>query len=142
MVTYIANVYYIICFCIRQTYELIELLFPFPTDCPLKITTDDLPPRLGCYIPSSCTAVYCCLNATVPFRRSLSAFLDIDPCNQRLLIGIENFIHSISLYDIVFGTCLVFIIFIKNNFRYECQIVIRFIVHYKSLKQTENNFMW
>ncbi|XP_062581277.1 uncharacterized protein LOC134243073, partial [Saccostrea cucullata] len=72
-------------------------------DCPHPITTEGLPPDLACYIPNSCTAVYCCVNASTPFQTSLSAFLDLDPCNNRLLIGIENFIHSLSLYDIPFG---------------------------------------
>lgn len=105
-VTYFVNVLLYNLFMYQTVCVWIMYFFSFPTDCPLTITTEDLPPGLDCYIPSSCTAVYCCLNATVPFRRSLSTFLDIDPCNQRLLIGIENFIHSISLYDIVFGMYL------------------------------------
>ena len=75
----------------------------FFTDCPLNVTTESLPPGLDCYIPSPCTAVYCCLNATTPFQQALSAFLDLDPCNQRLLIGIEKYVHTLSLFDIVFG---------------------------------------
>lgn len=29
--------------------------------------------------------------------------LDLDPCNQRILLEIENFAHQISLYDFTFG---------------------------------------
>lgn len=29
--------------------------------------------------------------------------LELDPCNQRILLEIENFAHQISLYDFTFG---------------------------------------
>ncbi|XP_062596534.1 uncharacterized protein LOC134257978, partial [Saccostrea cucullata] len=72
-------------------------------DCPLSVLTSPLPAGLLCHLPSTCTAVHCCITTHTPLQRSLSTVLDLDPCNQRISLGIENFVHEISLYDFQFG---------------------------------------
>ncbi|XP_062603466.1 uncharacterized protein LOC134265233, partial [Saccostrea cucullata] len=72
-------------------------------DCPLSVLTSPLPAGLLCHLPSTCTAVHCCITTHTPLQRSLSTVLDLDPCNQRISLGIENFVHEISLYDFQFA---------------------------------------
>lgn len=73
------------------------------TDCPLPVLTIPLPTDLLCHIPATCTSVHCCVISHTPLNRSISVLLDLDPCNQRILLEIENFAHQISLYDFTFG---------------------------------------
>lgn len=73
------------------------------TDCPLPVLTRNLPTDLLCHIPATCTSVKCCVTSHTPLNRSISVLLELDPCNQRILLEIENFAHQISLYDFTFG---------------------------------------
>lgn len=73
------------------------------TDCPLPVMTSPLPTDLLCHIPATCTSVQCCVTSHTPLNRSISVLLELDPCNQRILLEIENFAHQISLYDFTFG---------------------------------------
>lgn len=78
-------------------------LFCNITDCPLPVVTSSLPTGALCQIPSTCTSVQCCITTHSPLERSFSVFLDLDPCNHRISLGIENFVHEISLYDFTYG---------------------------------------
>lgn len=91
--------------CLFECWErLIDWLFHLHlTDCPLSVSTTSLPRGILCHIPATCTSVFCCLTPQVPLNISFSVVLDLDPCNQRILLGIENFVHQISLYDFTFG---------------------------------------
>lgn len=73
------------------------------TECVTSITTDPLPSGIVCHIPSTCTTIQCCVDATTPLGRSFTTVLDLDPCTHQLTLGIENFEHKVSLLDFKFG---------------------------------------
>ena len=73
------------------------------TDCSLDVATSALPSGIVCHIPSTCTTVQCCVDATTPLGLSFTTVLDLDPCTHQLTLGIENFVLKISLYDFEFG---------------------------------------
>ncbi len=73
------------------------------TECVTSVTTDPLPSGIVCHIPSSCTTIQCCVDATTPLGRSFTTVLDLDPYTHQLTLGIENFEHKVSLLDFKFG---------------------------------------
>ena len=86
--------------------RLYDVLYDLPcilTACPLTVLTTPLPLDVLCHIPATCTSVHCCLMSHVPLNKTFSVVLDLDPCSQRILLGIEEFVHQISLYDFTFG---------------------------------------
>ena len=58
--------------------------------------------KVTCYLPSLCTAVDCCVEVT-PLSRSFHLYLNIDPCNYILRVGIDNFYLNQSLDRYTFG---------------------------------------
>lgn len=57
---------------------------------------------MTCALLSSCTEVDCCVDVYV-IDRSVNVRLQLDPCNENLVVGIEDFVFSISFYDFAWG---------------------------------------
>ncbi|XP_052806223.1 uncharacterized protein LOC128235441 [Mya arenaria] len=73
------------------------------TDCPLHIIVPDLPDAMQCYLQQTCTGVECCIYVDV-INRYVSAQLQVDTCNMRIIAGIENLLVNESLIDYSYGT--------------------------------------
>ncbi|KAL3873935.1 hypothetical protein ACJMK2_037012, partial [Sinanodonta woodiana] len=70
--------------------------------CPLNVPTSTLPDTVTCHIPDYCTGMECCMNVEI-MGRGLHAYILMDSCNYRLVVGIENMKINISLRDYQFG---------------------------------------
>ena len=68
----------------------------------MSTTTAD---KVTCYLPSLCTAIECCVEVT-PLSRSFHLYLNIDPCNYLLRVGIDIFYLNQSLDRYTFGKAL------------------------------------
>ncbi|XP_063431651.1 uncharacterized protein LOC134714342 [Mytilus trossulus] len=64
-------------------------------------------PTLGsnsvCHLYDTCTGISCCLHSTT-VDRNFNVFLKLDPCTQKLDIGIEKYQFDFSLYTFTFET--------------------------------------
>lgn len=69
------------------------------SDHHMATTTAD---KATCYLPSLCTAVDCCVEIT-SLSRSFNFYINIDPCNYLLRVGIDNFYFNQSLDRYTFG---------------------------------------
>ena len=72
------------------------------SDCPLALTLDPLPNDVVCYIPDFCTGVHCCVNTGV-LNRNIHVVFELNGCDHRLVVGIENFRRNISLVNYSWG---------------------------------------
>ena len=71
-------------------------------DCPYDLKLFGLDDGLSCYIPSTCTAVDCCVD--VPLTgRSIAAYAHLDNCKGILDIGIEQFTTAVTLHGYTWG---------------------------------------
>ena len=59
------------------------------SDCPSVSSTTALDPTLSCYMDSRCQKLECCVD-TQFLQHTLSSFIDLDICNQRLTVGIQG----------------------------------------------------
>lgn len=90
--------------------------FPFLiTECPVTTVIPSLQNGMSCRLLSSCTAVDCCLDVDI-IGHSINAVLTLDPCDQRLTIGIENLMFNVSLYDFDWGKFSVYFKMLQINY--------------------------
>ncbi|XP_071145134.1 uncharacterized protein [Mytilus edulis] len=71
-------------------------------DCPVSTELPELHPGMACVLLSSCTEVDCCIDVDI-IHHSFNAILKLDPCDEKLIVGIENFVFEISLYEFDWG---------------------------------------
>lgn len=57
----------------------------------------------------------CCLDVDI-IGHSINAVLTLDPCDQRLTIGIENLMFNVSLYDFDWGKFSVYFKMLQINY--------------------------
>ncbi|KAK3609658.1 hypothetical protein CHS0354_035943 [Potamilus streckersoni] len=57
---------------------------------------------LTCHITDMCTALECCVNV-MRIGRTIEISAYFDTCNFVMKVGIENYIHSVSLFDYQWG---------------------------------------
>lgn len=114
------NLHLDIWYCLRQLaganchlFNFLEakmyLLFQL-TACPLNTsvswtTTPDV--GLPCQISSLCTGIECCVHAN-SLLRDFQTRIIVDPCQFVVSIGIDNYIHNISLSKFEYGKYLLF----------------------------------
>lgn len=72
------------------------------SDCPVSTELPELHPGMACVLLSSCTEVDCCIDVDI-IHHSFNVILKLDPCDEKLIVGIENFIFEISLYEFEWG---------------------------------------
>ncbi|KAK3101942.1 hypothetical protein FSP39_007535 [Pinctada imbricata] len=84
--------------------------------CSMPVDTKALPDNITCHIPSSCTAVQCCIDVDI-ISSTVSTLLSLDPCQQKLTIKIEELTKEDKLYDFTWGTPDYF--YLENIFRIE-----------------------
>lgn len=73
--------------------------------CPrssLYTKTDLTSQPVLCTISSKCTEVRCCV-AVSPISRNFAAYIDIDPCNHRMTVGIEDYKTNVNLLSYTYG---------------------------------------
>ncbi|XP_076089891.1 uncharacterized protein LOC143061777 [Mytilus galloprovincialis] len=93
-----------------QQCQMSDPLYISPTNGWTKdagcTSTVDLP-NLGsnsvCHLYDTCTGISCCLHSTT-VDRNFNVFLKLDPCTQKLDIGIEKYQFDFSLYTFTFET--------------------------------------
>ncbi|VDI13107.1 Hypothetical predicted protein, partial [Mytilus galloprovincialis] len=71
-------------------------------DCPVSTELPELHPGMACVLLSSCTEVDCCIDVDI-IHHSFNVILKLDPCDEKLIVGIENFIFEISLFEFEWG---------------------------------------
>lgn len=83
--------------------------------CPLSSSEYDIAGDIGipCYIPSICTGIQCCVYAK-ELGRSFEVSLVVDPCNNVFSVGIETFIHNISVTSLELGKCVMYLYDLKT----------------------------
>jgi hypothetical protein len=57
---------------------------------------------ISCYVPSTCTAIECCVDS-VKLGRTFHVGIALDPCQFVISVGIENFVHNLSLAQYTMG---------------------------------------
>ncbi|KAJ8320500.1 LOW QUALITY PROTEIN: hypothetical protein KUTeg_002087 [Tegillarca granosa] len=71
-------------------------------DCPSANIKTNLPSVASCYISDKCSAVDCCVD--VPFvNRSIKAFIEINPCDLSVTVGIEKMSLKLMMFDYKLG---------------------------------------
>ena len=103
--------------------------------CPLSSSEYDIAGDIGipCYIPSICTGIQCCVYAN-ELGRSFEVSLVVDPCNNVFSVGIETFIHNISVTSLELGKCVMYLYDLKKMWRNK-NANIKSSVHDASLEQ-------
>ena len=71
-------------------------------ECSTSVTLPSDIGQTACTLGSSCTKVSCCMNI-VEIGRPVLSYIDIDPCDQKMLISVESFTFQIDLLDYEFG---------------------------------------
>lgn len=90
----------------------------FLTDCSSAIGLNEaISGHSSCYIPDKCTAIYCCtdipqLNITV------NTGIDLDICDYRLTVSLEEVTIEYSLVDYEYGSKKKFSLFGLFDLRY------------------------
>ncbi|XP_033637723.1 uncharacterized protein LOC117298529 [Asterias rubens] len=76
---------------------------PLPDEgCPVQIPTGL--PTFSCRINSHCTSLHCCLNLDLKVTQlSSKAWLEIDPCDFKLSVGMGMWYFNISLFSYEWG---------------------------------------
>lgn len=71
------------------------------TDCavspPSPVSND-----LNCYISSNCTGISCCLQDHIS-GTSYQFSIEINPCDEKILITLEKITFTMSLFDYTMG---------------------------------------
>lgn len=67
-----------------------------------------IPPKpdinsFGCYIGSNCSGIACCLQDEIT-NMSYQFSLEINACDEKILISLEKFTFIISIFDYTMGT--------------------------------------
>lgn len=84
------------------------MIIPLLSECPKselykKPSLAGLP--LTCSISSKCTEIHCCLQVK-PIGRNFEVYIDLDPCNKTLFVGIEEYRTKVNLLTYIFGKCI------------------------------------
>ena len=75
---------------------------PKSLGCPVQIPTGL--PTVSCRINSQCTSLHCCLNLDLKVTQlSSKAWLEIDPCDFKLSVGMGMWYFNISLFSYEWG---------------------------------------
>ncbi|KAK3101652.1 hypothetical protein FSP39_005219 [Pinctada imbricata] len=72
------------------------------SDCPLEVSTTDITGDGTCLIPSTCTAVDCCVDVGF-MSRSFRAHMELDPCGEMIRVGVERLAFNLTLAEHGFG---------------------------------------
>ncbi|KAK3102203.1 hypothetical protein FSP39_009587 [Pinctada imbricata] len=72
------------------------------SDCPLDVSTTDITGDGTCLIPSTCTAVDCCVDVGF-MSRSFRAHMELDPCGEMIRVGVERLAFNLTLAEHGFG---------------------------------------
>ncbi|XP_052090897.1 uncharacterized protein LOC127727822 [Mytilus californianus] len=79
-----------------------------------------LPSDTSCYLSDTCTGVHCCIQIN-QLGRAITVYLDLDSCHNTFTIGIEKFIHKISILEIEYGAIHSFSMFGFVNINYKIE---------------------
>jgi hypothetical protein len=74
----------------------------FSIACPSDLVLPALDDSVSCHLPKQCTGVECCVDVDL-VGRSFHAYVQIDPCQYTLGIGIENLVVNLTLLDYEWG---------------------------------------
>ncbi|XP_071145140.1 uncharacterized protein [Mytilus edulis] len=88
--------------CVRNGIFYQPEIFGWKRDCPVTTKLPELQPGMTCVLLPSCTEVDCCIDVEI-VHHSFNVILKLDPCDENLIVGVENFIFSISLYEFDWG---------------------------------------
>ncbi|VDI15760.1 Hypothetical predicted protein [Mytilus galloprovincialis] len=88
--------------CVRNGIFYQPEIFGWKRDCPVTTKLPELLPGMTCVLMPSCTEVDCCIDVDI-IHHSFNVILKLDPCDENLIVGVENFIFSISLYEFDWG---------------------------------------
>ena len=87
-------------FSVTYTYMFIGVCF-LSTVCSRSVNTGNVTDSV-CHLTSDCTFSECCTE--IPFlQRSFRTYLNIDPCNFVMVVGIETYSRNISLSGYPWG---------------------------------------
>ncbi|CAG2190136.1 COL12A [Mytilus edulis] len=92
--------------CSRDNVPYVNATNGWHSDCADNITlpslwSDSPPNPLTCSFNNECSGVSCCIDSMF-INRSFYTNLELDPCEQKLHIGIEKLQFTVSLLDFVF----------------------------------------
>ncbi|XP_076086926.1 uncharacterized protein LOC143057501 [Mytilus galloprovincialis] len=88
--------------CVRNGIFYQPEIFGWKRDCPVTTKLPELQPGMTCVLLPSCTEVDCCIDVEI-VHHSFNVILKLNPCDENLIVGIENFIFPISLYEFDWG---------------------------------------
>lgn len=72
------------------------------TDCAVS-PPSPVSNNLNCHISSNCTGIACCLQDHLS-GTSYQFSIEINPCDEKILITLEKFTFTMSLFDYTMGT--------------------------------------
>lgn len=72
------------------------------TDCAVS-PPSPVSNNLNCHISSNCTGIACCLQDHIS-GTSYQFSIEINPCDEKILITLEKFTFAMSLFDYTMGT--------------------------------------
>ncbi|XP_052081256.1 uncharacterized protein LOC127719281 [Mytilus californianus] len=93
--------------CDRSSTLYIPGINGWKSGCTSVTPTTTLGNDVSCYLYDSCTGVICCLNST-RLDRTFNSYLKLDPCTQKLMIGVEKYQFEFSLFDFQFDVDQIF----------------------------------
>ena len=80
----------------------IYILFSI-SECYKVLNLPDLPSNISCHVADVCSKIDCCLHVPL-INRTFNFDVDIDPCYQEFVVGIEKMSHKYKLLSYKFGT--------------------------------------
>lgn len=81
-------------------FEIISIIST--TDCAVS-PSSPVSNDLNCHISSNCTGISCCLEDHIS-GTSYQFSIEINPCDEKILITLEKFTFTMSLFDYTMGT--------------------------------------
>ncbi|CAC5374575.1 unnamed protein product [Mytilus coruscus] len=93
--------------CDRMSTLYIPGINGWKSGCTSVTPTTILGDDVSCHLYDSCTGVVCCLNST-RLDRTFNSYLKLDPCTQKLMIGVEKYQFEFSLFDFQFDVDQIF----------------------------------
>ncbi|VDI06314.1 Hypothetical predicted protein [Mytilus galloprovincialis] len=72
------------------------------SECPTPIAVPDLPDNIVCHISGTCTDVNCCVHIPL-INKTFDAYIKLDPCYEKLSVGIEKMHNQYKLLDYTYG---------------------------------------
>lgn len=74
----------------------------FVAECPTPIAVPDLPDNIVCHISGTCTDVNCCVHIPL-LNKTFDAYIKLDPCYEKVSVGIEKMHNQYKLLDYTYG---------------------------------------